>query len=131
MRTIHRPLGWAAVVPCTLIVAACGGNDEAQNGLTGPTPTTLMPEQTQAPNLPNVDGYLLSASTESVVLLTADGEQTFSVDEQDAPAVGIEHLQSHAGVHTLGFRVYYDEQGDRRLVKYAQEIPPPPIQRPR
>ena len=121
MRRIHRTLGCAAVAACALVIAACGGNDDdAESNLPGPMPTTLTPEQTQAPNLPTVDGYLLSASTEQVVLLTADGEQTFIVDEQDAPALGIEHMQSHAGVNTLGFRVYYDEQGDRRLIKYGE-----------
>ena len=126
MRTIHRPLTWAAVAACTFVVAACGGNDDDGNS-SGPVVTTLTPEQTQAPSLPSVDGYLISASTEEVVLRTGDGKQTFTIAEQDLPALGIEHLASHAGINTLGFRVYYEQQGDRRFVKRADEIPPPAL----
>ena len=130
MRTTNRLLCCAAVAACSLPLGACGGNDEdaTQRSLPGPTPTTLTPGQTQAPNLPSVDGYLLYATNEKVVLLTADGEQTFAVSDQDAPELGIEHLQSHAGIDTLGFRVYYEQQGTRRFVKQAAEIPPPSLQ---
>ncbi len=128
MRTIHHAPLWAIVIACTLIMAACGNDDEADNGLPGSAPTTLTPEQTQEPNLPSIDGYLISATTENVVLRTGDGDQTFTVDEQDAPAIGIEHLASHAGINTLGFRVFYERQGDRRFVKQAVEIPPPALE---
>lgn len=129
MHTIHRSLAWAAVAACAFVIAACGGNDDEPDGnLPGQSPTTLTPNDTQAPNLPSVDGYLVSATDTEVVLTTADGEQKFAVAEQDAPALGIEHLQSHAGINTLGFRVYYQEQGDQRFVKQAVEIPPPPLE---
>lgn len=128
MGHIHRLLSWAAVAACALSFAACGGADDAESSLPGAAPSTLTPERTQDPNLPSIDGYLVSATTEQVVLRTGDGEQMFTVDEQDLPALGIEHLASHAGLETLGFRVYYEQQGDRRFVKRADEIPPPPLQ---
>jgi hypothetical protein len=39
--------------------------------------------------------------------------------------LGIRHLASHAGLRDIGFRVYYRREGDRRVIKYANEIPPP------
>lgn len=123
---VHRLLRLATVAGVSLMLAACGDSDsEAQNPLPGPTPTTISPNQPDVLNLPTVDGYLISASTTGVVLNTADGELTLAVDEQDAPLLGIEHLQSHAGLTSLGFRVYYEQRGDRRFIKRAFEIAPP------
>jgi hypothetical protein len=118
-------------VSCVLALAACGDNDdEAQDPLPGAPPTTLTPGEAQTPNLPFVDGYLVSVSETELVLTTADGEQTYAIAEQDAPALGIEHLASHAGINTLGFRVYYEQRGDERFAKQALEIPPPPLEQP-
>lgn len=128
-KRIRRLLCCITVTVGALTLTACGGQDTAaQDPLAGPTPTLLTPSQQEAPNLPSIDGYLVSASTAAVVLKTAQGELTFVVDEQDAPQLGLEHLQSHAGLQTLGFRVYYEQQGDQRLVKQAVEIPPPPLE---
>lgn len=130
MKHVRRLLcSVAAVTFGALAFTACGGEDtESQDPLGGPTPTLLTPSQQRAPNLPSIDGYLISASSAGVVLKTAEGELTFVVDEQDAPQLGLEHLQSHAGLATLGFRVYYRQKGDQRLVKQAVEIPPPPLE---
>ncbi len=129
IQVARRLLCVAAVVGASLILAACGGDgdSEAQNPLPGPTPTTINPNQPEVLNLPTVDGYLVSASLTGVVLNTADGELTLAVDEQDAPLLGIEHLQSHAGLTSLGFRVYYQQRGDQRFIKRAFEIAPPPF----
>lgn len=127
MRPIRRLLCSAAAVTVgALTLAACGGEDtETQDRLGGSTPTLLTPSQQQAPNPPSIDGLLISASFTEVVLNTAKGRVTFAVDEEDTPQLGLEHLQSHAGPATLGFRVYYEQQGDQRLIKQAVEIPPP------
>jgi len=128
-RTIPRLLGAAAIAACALMLAACGGDDDAQDALPGVTPTTITP-QGPDPNLASVDGYLISATETAVVLHTADGQQTFAVAEEDLAQLGIGHLASHAGIQTLGFRVFYPQKGDQRFVKAAQEIAPPPIERP-
>jgi hypothetical protein len=129
MRTIHRVLFAATIAACALTIGACGDDDaEPQATLPGPASTTITPGQAQEPNLPTIDGYLISASETAVVLETADGEQTFSVAPEDAPQIGIEHLQSHAGINTLGFRVYYTERDGNRFVKQAVEIPPPALE---
>ena len=75
-----------------------------------------------------MDGYLISVSETELVLRTAEGEQRYASAEEDLPALGIEHLASHAGINTLGFRVYYEHRGDRRLAKQALEIPPPSLE---
>jgi hypothetical protein len=125
-RTVHRLLATAAVAACALTIGACGDDDaNPQATLPGPSSTTITPGQPQAPNLPSLDGYLISATESEVVLKTADGDQKLAVAEQDVPQIGIEHLQSHAGINTLGFRVYYTEQDGKRYVKQAVEIPPP------
>ena len=129
-RTIPRLLGAAAIAACTVMLVACGGDDNAQDALPGATPTTINPGEPQDPNLESIDGYLISASETAVVLHTADGEQTFAVAQEDVPQLGIGHLQSHAGIQTLGFRVFYAEEDGQRFVKAAQEIAPPAIERP-
>lgn len=121
VHTIHRTL---AALACALIVG-CGGDDRQSPNVAAPT--TLTPQQIRPPDLPSIDGYLISASTDGVVMLTAEGEQTLLVDEQDVPALGLEHMQSHAGINTLGFRVFYEQRGNRRFAKQAREIPPPAL----
>lgn len=112
----------------TLALAGCGGDDEADSPLADPAVTTLTPQQAQEPSLPSVDGYLVSATAEGVLLKTRDGDQTFAVAEQDLATIGIEHMQSHAGIQTLGFRVFYEERDGQRFIKQAMEIPPPSLE---
>ena len=121
-----------ALVACALVaglVVGCGGDEdegERDIGLDGPTPTVIAPSEPAVPDLPSADGFLRSASETRVVLATADGKRdAFDVNPEDVPKLGIEHLQSHAGLTDVGFRVYYEEEGGRRYIKYAHEIPPP------
>ena len=123
MSTIQRLSCCAAAVACALLLAACGDDDDQQSA--GSTVSTATPRPIATPELPTLDGYLVSASTRKVVLQTAEGEQTFEVDEQDAPQIRIDRLRERAGDTTIGFRVFYAQRGDRRVVKKASEIPRP------
>lgn len=127
--TMPPPRPPVACLAATLVLAtaACGAEDapERDVGLGGPTPTTLTPSQPAAPDLPSVDGFLLSATETEVVVRSQDGERTFPVKPEDRPKLGLEHLGSHAGLTDVGFRVYYRDEGGRRFIKYATEIPPP------
>src|SRR5688572_28157062 len=112
MSTIQRLSCGAAAVACALLLVACGGDDEDEGRASGSTVSTATPRPIATPELPTVDGYLLSASTKKVVLQTADGEQKFEVDEQDAPQIRIDRLRERAGDTTIGFRVFYAERAD-------------------
>ncbi len=127
MRTIDR-LPAAVVAACALTFAACGDGDQAKSPQTGQTPTAIGPAQAKEPTVPSVDGYLVSASDDGLVLQTADGRQTFSVAKQDAPQVRVERLRPHAGSKTVGFRVFYAQRDGRRFVKQVREISPPSIE---
>ena len=128
LRQVRRFSLASVITVLVLAVGACGGEDAPERGvgLEGPSPTTLTPAQQAAPDLPSVDGFLVSASETEVVLETPDGaEQRFPVKAEDVPRIGIEHLGSHAGVTDVGFRVYYQDEGGQRYVKLSTEIPPP------
>lgn len=103
-----------------LSLAACGGRESSDTSAGSDAATTEG-----SLSVPTVDGYLISADDESVVLRTEEGEQTFVVDPADLESVGIPHLASHAGLTDLGFRVYYEEQDGKKLIKASEEIPPP------
>ena len=111
-----------ALVPLCIGFAACGGNDEA------PETQVIVPEATAAPATtdPNtVDGYLMSATPQHIVMRTQEGDEMFRIKPRDVEALGIGHLASHAGVPSIGFRIYLQEIDGERFVKGAEEIPPP------
>jgi hypothetical protein len=106
-----------------LAVGACGGGDEPASD-----PEVIVPEETAVPyeGYESVDGFLESAHRGGVVLVRPNGERiVFRVREQNLPTIGLEHLASHAGVTDIGFRVYYEQKGERRFIIGAEEIPPP------
>jgi hypothetical protein len=116
----------AATACAALLFVGCGGDDAADE-----PPTTQgerpVPAYDPAPDLPSLDGYLLSATESRVVLQRPHGGRvTFRVKPADVERLGLRHLASHAGLTDVGFRVYYTREGDRRFIKYAKEIPPPP-----
>lgn len=125
--TLARPA--TVVVACSLALAACGGDSAGNDPLGGPAPQEVVPPSGPAePNLPSIDAYMLEASPEEVTVQTPEGEQVvFPVKQEDVPALGIEHLNSHGGLTDVGFRVFYEEQDGKRYIKLAMEILPPPL----
>jgi hypothetical protein len=119
-RNLGRLLAPALVV---VALAGCGGDDQSSSD-----PEVIVPEETAVPyeGYESVVGYLESADLQRVVLRTAEGKRvTFRVRQQNLPTIGLEHLQSHAGVTDIGFQVYYEQQGKRRFIIGAEEVPPP------
>ena len=55
-------------------------------------------------------------------------ENVYAIAEQDVLALGIEHLASHTGINTLGFRACHEQRRDARFARQAGEIPPPPLE---
>ncbi|WP_104044493.1 hypothetical protein [Arthrobacter sp. ZGTC412] len=72
--------------------------------------------------LQQVDGRGVSASDTELVLRTAQGERTFQIKEEDLQAIDPAHYNSHVGVPSLGFRVYYRTEGGVDRVVSVEEI---------
>lgn len=72
--------------------------------------------------LEQVEGRAVSASDTELVLRTADLEYTFSIKPEDLEAVDPEHINSHIGVETLGFRVFFRNESGIDYVVSVQEI---------
>jgi len=114
----------APVVAACFGFAACGGDVQE------PTTQVVVPTATPTPEAPAghqtfADGYLLSADEEKLILRTEQGEETFLVSRADLAVLGISHLQSHAGLTDIGFRIEFVEAGGDRYAKTAMEIAPP------
>ncbi|WP_461188459.1 hypothetical protein [Arthrobacter sp. Z4-13] len=75
-----------------------------------------------ANGLQQVDGRGVSASDTELVLRTAEGERTFQIKEEDLEAIDPKHFNSHVGVPSLGFRVYYRTEGGVDRVVSVEEI---------
>jgi len=81
------------------------------------------PVAVEAPSsLQQVDGRAVSASETELVLRTADTEYTFAIKSEDVEAVDPAHITSHIGVETLGFRVFYRNEGGVDYVVSVEEI---------
>lgn len=122
--TIPHAARLIAVGLVALTFAACGGDDAASEA----DPPVIVPEETAVPyeGYETMDGFLESAHLGGVVLVLPNGKrEVFRVREENLPTIGIEHLGSHAGVTDIGFRVYYEQKGQRKFIVGAEEIPPP------
>ena len=120
----RRLLALLLVAACTGL-AACGGDDEPPDTQVVVPEETATPEAADASATPSVDGYLISVNQRRLVLRTQQGEETFRISLADLPTLGLPHLQSHAGITSIGFRVFYQQIGGKRFVKGAVEIAPP------
>lgn len=69
-----------------------------------------------------VEGRAVSASNSELLLRTADGEMTFSIREEDVRAIDPEHIQSHAGIESIGFKVFYRTIDGVNYVVSVEEI---------
>lgn len=112
----RAPLALLALVLAALLVAGCGGGDD--DPVAGDTVATT----TGAGALQEIEGRSVSAGDDEIVLRTADGERSFLVRADDRAAVDPEHFASHAGVPTLGFRVFYVTDGGVDYAVSVEEI---------
>lgn len=69
-----------------------------------------------------IDGRAVKASDTELVLRTADGERTFQIKPDDKAGVDPGHYNSHVGIPTLGFRIYFRPEGDVDYAVSAEEI---------
>jgi hypothetical protein len=121
----RRTAACAVAILVLAATAACGGGEKSS---AEKDPPVVIPEETAVPyeGYESVDGLLVSADLSRVVLASPGrGQIVFRVRQENLPTIGLEHLQSHAGFTDIGFRVYYEQQGRRRYIIGAEEIPPP------
>ncbi len=120
LSTIHvRPARFAvtaaAIITLLLVVAACGGGGDS-------AATTSADTAAGASSIQQMDGRGVSATNEELVLRTAGGEWTFKIRPEDVAAVDPDHFNSHVGVPTLGFRVFYVSQDGADYAVSVEEI---------
>ena len=87
-----------------LALSGCATTQEAEPA---PTPEQTQTEQEAPSALVEIQGRAISATDEQLVLRTADGEMTFAIREEDVRAIDPKHIQSHAGIESIGFKVFY------------------------
>ncbi|MFP5489310.1 MAG: hypothetical protein ACLGHQ_13515 [Acidimicrobiia bacterium] len=104
-------LALAALIFSVTLLAACGGGGDEQPAAAATTGV-----------LREIDGRSVSAGPGEIVLRTAEGERTFMVRDEDRAAVDPDHFASHAGVATLGFRVFYTTDAGSDYAVSVEEI---------
>ena len=100
----------AALAAGVLILTGCGGSSPAAS------------PSASASGITQLDGRAVSVDSKELVMRTADGERTFAIKPEDESAVGPEHIQSHMGIDTLGFRVYYVSKDGKDYAVSVEEI---------
>ena len=107
-----------ATLSLTLILSGCA------TGSVTPEPTAdqSQEETSEASSLTEVLGRALSANETELVLRTESGEMTFSIREEDVRAIDPEHIQSHAGIESIGFKVFYRNIDGIDYVVSVEEI---------
>ena len=112
----------------TTCLSGCAANStptesatvQAPQGESAPVETPQ--EQNTGSSLMEVEGRAVSASNSELLLRTADGEMTFSIREEDVRAIDPEHIQSHAGIESIGFKVFYRTIDGVNYVVSVEEI---------
>lgn len=124
-RTTARLLALALSAPLLLGACAAGPGSEDDQAL----PDVNTSQDTGADDLaskPNVVGLMVSTTEEAVTIKMPDGtNRVFKVRPEDAPSLGLGHLASHAGLTDIGFKVFYETEGDVDYVVGAFETAPP------
>jgi hypothetical protein len=80
------------------------------------------PEEDTSGGLVEVQGRAISASNTELILRTADAELTFQIREEDVRAIDPEHIQSHSGIQSIGFKVFYRNIDGVDYVVSVEEI---------
>lgn len=88
-------------------------------GAEGPSPAA---SSASASGLASVDGRAEKVNSKELVLRTANGTKTFKIRPEDEAAVGPEHVESHMGIATIGFKVYYVTENGVDYAVSVEEI---------
>lgn len=111
----RNPLVLLAALTMVLTLAACGGSD-------GDATTATAEGSGVASTMKQMDGRGVSATDQELVLSTPGGEWTFKIRPEDVAAVDPEHVNSHADVPEIGFRVFYVTEDGVDYVVSVEEI---------
>jgi len=116
------------LVTTVLLFAACGSDSDTK-GTSGGGSSETKTEQADDGSvavgddgLRSIDGRAVKANETELVLRLADGERTFKIKPEDVAGVDPGHFNSHVGIPTLGFRVYFRPEGDTDYAVSAEEI---------
>lgn len=121
---VTSPLG-LRVLPSAVGVMIAAALLTGCAGASTPQSEEANSEQSASPDsaaLQQVDGRGVSASDTELVLRTADGERTFQIRPDDVQAIDPAHFDSHIGIPTLGFRIYYLTEANIDYAVSAEEI---------
>ena len=95
-RRLISAIAIVGVVTCgALAITGCGNE------------VTRAAESAASAGIPSIDGRGVSVTDSELVLRTADGDRTFAIRAEDVNAVGPEHIESHLGIESIGFKVYF------------------------
>lgn len=89
-----------------LVLSGCAAQSADPESAATPAPEQTQQEAAPSP-LIEVEGRAVSASDTELILRTIDSEMTFQIREEDVRAIDPEHITSHLGVESIGFRAFY------------------------
>ena len=107
-----------ATLCVTLMLSGCAASSETPE----PAADQSQEETSEASSLTEVLGRAVSASDTELILRTESGEMTFAIREEDVRAIDPEHIQSHAGIESIGFKVFYRNIDGVDYVVSVEEI---------
>jgi hypothetical protein len=107
-----------ATLSVTLMLSGCGASSVTPE----PTADQSQEETSEASALTEILGRAVSASDTELILRTESGEMTFAIREEDVRAIDPEHIQSHAGIESIGFKVFYRNIDGVDYVVSVEEI---------
>lgn len=98
----------AAFALIAVFLTGCAGSEPDAGSAPAASPGQTSESEASAPSpLIEVEGRAVSATDTELILRTIDAELTFKIREEDLRAIDPDHIQSHLGVASIGFRAFY------------------------
>ncbi|NQU37826.1 MAG: hypothetical protein HQ526_09575 [Actinobacteria bacterium] len=115
----HAPV--ARKIQMTMAAVVLGGGALLLSGC-GAEGASPAASSASASGLASVDGRAEKVNSKEIVLRTVNGTQTFKIRPEDEAGVGPEHVESHMGIPSIGFKVYYVTDNGVDYAVSAEEI---------